>query len=148
MLNQLLRRCPNNKTMLSEWLEFAETPAELARLHLNRNMLVWFDKIIRSGTPSLTTTTRWSVSGYTAEQSHKAVTAYFLSKQLLPFGFAEQCRLVTGAASPGSVKMTCFFMLPWLLGQNLFWSDTQYSRLPVNDDLYLQEDFSTEKQRR
>ena len=26
----------------------------------------------------------------TAAQSQKAVTAYFLSKQLLPFGFAEQ----------------------------------------------------------
>ena len=29
---------------------------------------------------------------YTAVQSKKAVTAYFLSEQLLPFGFAEQNR--------------------------------------------------------
>ena len=30
---------------------------------------------------------------YTAVQSHKAVSAYFTSKQILPFRFAEQYRL-------------------------------------------------------
>ena len=28
--------------------------------------------------------------GYTAEQSQKVVSAYFTSKQILPFGFVEQ----------------------------------------------------------
>ena len=30
---------------------------------------------------------------YTAVQSQKAVSAYFTSKQILPFGFAEQCSI-------------------------------------------------------
>ena len=30
------------------------------------------------------------MKSYTAVQSHKAVSAYFTSKQILPFGFAQQ----------------------------------------------------------
>ena len=35
-----------------------------------------------------------SMTYHTAVRSYKAVTAYFLSKQVLPFGFAEQHTLV------------------------------------------------------
>ena len=46
---------------------------------------------------------------YTAVQSQKAVTAYFSSKQLLPFGFAEQYSTYHWNCSEYLVYMAIWF---------------------------------------